>query len=141
RYPDLIKVNTSLASAKQQLQAEIRRAVQNAKNEYEQAVLNERQLQSSLNEAKAAASDLGRKGVDYSVLQRNAESNQRVYDQLVTREKELRVIANSRTNNVRVVDKAEVPGAPSSPNHRRDWAYAIALGIALGLGLAFGIDY
>ena len=30
---------------------------------------------------------------------------------------------------------------PISPNHRRDWAYAIALGLALGLGLAFGIDY
>ena len=141
RYPDLIKVNTSLASAKQQLQAEIRRAVQNAKNEYEQAVLNERQLQASLNEAKSAASDLGRKGVDYSVLQRNAESNQRVYDQLVTREKELRVIANSRTNNVRVVDRAAVPGSPFTPDHRRDWIFAIAFGIAFGLGIAFAIDY
>jgi len=141
RYPDLIKVNTSLASAKQQLQAEIRRAVQNAKNEYEQAVLNERQLQASLNEAKVAASDLGRKGVDYSVLQRNAESNQRVYDQLVTREKELRVVANSRTNNVRVVDRATVPASPYTPDHRRDWIFGIAFGIAFGLGIAFAIDY
>ena len=141
RYPDLIKVNTSLASAKAQLQIEIRRAVQNAKNEYEQAVLNERQLQGALNEAKSAASDLGRKGVDYSVLQRNAESNQRVYDQLVTREKELRVIANSRTNNVRVVDRATVPGSPYTPDHRRDWIFAVAFGIAFGLGIAFAIDY
>jgi polysaccharide biosynthesis transport protein len=141
KYPDLIKVNTSLASAKKQLQDEIRRAVQNVKSDYEQAVLNERQLQASLNEAKSAASDLGRKGVDYSVLQRNAESNQRVYDQLITREKELRVVANSRTNNVRVVDRATVPGAPYTPDHRRDWIFAIAFGVAFGLGIAFGIDY
>jgi uncharacterized protein involved in exopolysaccharide biosynthesis len=53
----------------------------------------------------------GRKGVDYSVLERNAESNQRIYDQLITRQNELRVVANSRTNNVRVVDRATVPGA------------------------------
>jgi capsular exopolysaccharide synthesis family protein len=98
-------------------------------------------MQGQLNESKKQATSLGRKGVDYAVLLREAESNRSIYNQLVTREKELRVVANSRTNNVRVVDKAEVPGNPFAPNHRRDWAYAIALGIALGLGLAFGIDY
>ena len=51
------------------------------------------------------------------------------------------MVANSRTNNVRVVDRGEVPTRPSSPSHRRDWACAIALGLALGLGVAFGIDY
>lgn len=141
KHPDFIKVNASLTSAEKQLQEEIRKAVQNAKNEYEQAVMQERASQSSLNEAKAAASDLGRKGVDYSVLQRNAESNRRVYDQLITREKELRVVANSRTNNVRVVDRATVPGSPYTPNHRRDWMFALAFGLAFGLGAAFLLDY
>jgi capsular exopolysaccharide synthesis family protein len=141
KHPDYIKVNASLASAERQLKDEIAKAVLNAKNEYEQAITQERVLQESLNEAKQAASDLGRKGVDYSVLQRNAESNQRVYDQLITREKELRVVANSRTNNVRVVDRATAPGSPYTPDHRRDWIFAIAFGLAFGLGIAFVIDY
>jgi arginine:agmatine antiporter len=42
----------------------------------------------------------------------------------------LRVVANSRTNNVRVVDRAEVPSAPFTPNHRRDWIYALIVGLA-----------
>jgi len=141
RHPDFQKAVTTLANADRQLDAEIKKAMQNAKNEYDNAVQQERELQNQVNEAKQAATALGRKGVDYAVLLREAESNRSVYNQLLTREKELRVIANSRTNNVRIVDKAEVPGAPSSPNHRRDWAYAIALGLALGLGIAFGIDY
>ncbi len=141
KHPDFIKVNASLASAQKQLDEEVRKAIQNAKNEYEQAVIQERNLQASLNEAKQAASDLGRKGVDYSVLQRNAESNQRIYDQLVTREKELRVVANSRTNNVRVVDRATVPGAPYTPDHRRDWMFANAFGLAFAFGIALAIDY
>ena len=91
-------------------------------------------MQGQLNESKGQATALGRKGVDYAVLLREAESNRTIYNQLLTREKELRVVANSRTNNVRVVDQAQAPGAPFSPNHRRDWAYAIALGLALGLG-------
>ena len=141
KHPEFIKVTTQLANTERQLENEIKKAVLNARNEYEGAVTQERVLQESVNESKAAATNLGRKGVDYSVLVREAESNRTVYNQLLTREKELRVVANSRTNNVRVVDRAEVPTAPTTPNHRRDWAYAVALGLALALGMAFGIDY
>jgi succinoglycan biosynthesis transport protein ExoP len=141
RHPEYQKAMTTLANGERQLEAEIAKARQNAKNEYDSALLQERELQRQVNEAKTAATALGRKGVDYAVLLREFESNRTVYNQLLTREKELRVVANSRTNNVRVVDRAEVPAMPFSPNHRRDWLYAIALGIALGLGIAFGIDY
>ncbi|HET9705691.1 MAG TPA: polysaccharide biosynthesis tyrosine autokinase [Vicinamibacterales bacterium] len=141
RHPEYQKAVTSQANAERQLEAEIAKARQNAKNEYDAALLQESELQRQVNEAKTAATALGRKGVDYAVLLREFESNRTVYNQLLTREKELRVVANSRTNNVRVVDRAQVPTAPFSPNHRRDWLYAIALGIALGLGIAFGIDY
>ncbi|HEX4912839.1 MAG TPA: polysaccharide biosynthesis tyrosine autokinase, partial [Vicinamibacterales bacterium] len=141
KHPDYQKAITALANAERQLQEEIRKARQNARNEYDNAVQQERELQSQLNEAKQAATALGRKGVDYAMLLREAESNRKIYDELLTREKEVRVVANSRTNNVRVIDRAEVPGQPFSPNHRRDWLYAIALGLALGLGVAFGIDY
>ena len=141
KHPDYQKAVTALANAERTLDGEVRKAVQNAKNEFDAAVTQERELQRQLNESKVAATELGRKGVDYAVLSREAESNRTVYNQLLTREKELRVVANSRTNNVRVVDRAEIPAVPFAPNHRRDWVYAIALGLALGLGIAFGIDY
>jgi polysaccharide biosynthesis transport protein len=141
RHPEYQKAVTALANAEAQIKEEIRKAKQNAKNEFDNAVQQEREMQAQLNDAKKQATSLGRKGVDYAVLLREAESNRTIYNQLVTREKELRVVANSRTNNVRVVDKAEVPATPFSPNHRRDWTYAIALGLVFGLGLAFGIDY
>ena len=141
RHPAYQNVMSQLANAEAQLKAEIGKAVQNAKTEYESAEAQERDLQAQLNRSKAAATDLSRKGVDYSVLLNTAESNQTVYNQLLTQEKQLRVVANSRTNNVRLVDRAQVPTLPFTPNHRRDWIYAIAIGLALGLAVAFGIDY
>lgn len=141
KHPEYQKVMTALANAERQLSIEVRNARQNIKNEFDAAVQNERELQASLNEAKAAATALGRKGVDYAVLEREAESNQTIYNQLLTREKELRVVANSRTNNVRVVDRADVPGTPFTPNHRSDWMYALMLGLGLAVAAAFGIDY
>ena len=141
KHPDYQKVVGQLANAKRLLTEEVAKATLNAKNDLDQAISNERVLQENVNEAKAAATALGRKGVDYAVLLREAESNRAIYNQLLTREKELRVVANSRTNNVRVVDKADVPSEPFTPNHRRDWTYALMVGLGLGVGLAFLIDY
>jgi succinoglycan biosynthesis transport protein ExoP len=141
RHPDYQKVMTSLANLQTQYDAELKKAVQNAKSDYDAAVTQERVLQEAVNEAKGAATALGRKGVDYAVLLREAESNRTIHNQLLTREKELRVVANSRTNNVRLVDRAEVPGTPYTPNHRSDWMYSLALGVFLALATAFGIDY
>jgi capsular exopolysaccharide synthesis family protein len=141
KHPRYQQVITQVVNAENQLKAEVQKAIQNARTEYESALAQERDLQQQLNRSKAAATDLGRKGVDYSVLVRNVESNRTVYNQLLTQQQQLSVVANSRTNNVRLVDRAQVPTSPSSPNHRRDWIYALAVGLALGLAVAFGIDY
>ena len=85
--------------------------------------------------------DLDRKSGDYQILQREAETQPQIYQSLLQQQKELRVVSNSRTNNVRVMDRAEVPGAPFSPNPRRDWFTALMAGLLVALGLAFGIDY
>jgi len=64
-----------------------------------------------------------------------------VYQSLLTREKELRVSANSRTNNVRVIDHAEVPRVPVTPGGRRTWLISIVVGLVLSIAVALGLDY
>ena len=59
-------------------------------------------------------------------MEREAKSNRQVYESLLQREKELRVSSNSRANNVRVVDRAEVPKAPMAPTGRRTWLMSFA---------------
>ena len=141
KHPDVIKVNAEITEAEQQYGLEIQKAVQNARTDYEAAMSRERELSRELDNQKGAATALNRKNVDYSVLQRTAETNRQTYNDLLRREQELRVIANSRANNVRVVDRAEVPGAPFTPNHRRDWMLALLFGTVLALGAVFGLDY
>src|SRR6185436_16342757 len=55
----------------------------------------------------------------YTVLQRDAESNRELYLTLLRREKELQVLANSRGNNVRIVERAMIPRAPVRGNQDR----------------------
>jgi capsular exopolysaccharide synthesis family protein len=140
KWPDIQKIDAQIAQTETQLSAQIRKAAQNAEAEYRQALAQENSLKRDLNAQQGAAQNLNRKNIDYTVLQRAAETNQLIYNQLLTREKELRVIANSRANNVRVVDLARGAGL-LAPNHRQDWTYALFFATIIAVGLAFGLDY
>ena len=141
KHPQVQNVLSQITDTRRQIDVEVDKAVQAIKNEYEAALAEERTLAADLEAQKAAAMDLNRKGIDYSVLQREAESNRQVYESLLQREKELRVIANSRANNVRLLDRAEVPTGPFTPDISRAWMLATLFGLGLGVAVAFAIDY
>jgi capsular exopolysaccharide synthesis family protein len=140
-HPAMAKIEAQIDSARAELNGQRARVIEAARNEYEAAVAEERSFGGQLEAQKHAAMDLDRKSGGYLVLQREAESNRQIYQSLMQQEKELRVISNSRTNNVQVMDRAEVPGAPFSPNARKDWFTAILAGLLVALGLAFGLEY
>jgi capsular exopolysaccharide synthesis family protein len=141
KHPQVINVNASLQDAQRQVDLEVARAVQSVRNEYETAVLEEQTLSKNLDGAKSEATDLNRKGIGYGVMDREAKSNREVYQSLLTREKELRVSVNSRANNVRVVDRAEVPRGPITPGGRRTWLMSVVIGLVLAVAVALGLDY
>jgi capsular exopolysaccharide synthesis family protein len=141
KHPDVQQVEKQLAEVNQQMNVEIQKAIDAIKSDYEQAVAQERALNADLDAKKDEAADLSRKNIDYSVLQREAESDRQVYETLLQREKELRVVSNSRANNVRLLDRAEVPGAPFTPDVRRGWLLALLFGLGGGVATAFAIDY
>lgn len=141
KHPAIIKVNASLADAKHQLDAAIAQAVQAIQNDYESAKSDEQKLQAELDAQKQQATDLNRKSIAYSALQRNAESDRQILQTLLSREKELRVEANSGENNVRLMDRAELPGSPDTPDPRRSAGFGLLLGVIFGVVSAFGLDY
>jgi len=141
KHPDLLRVTSQINDADRQLDEEISKNVAAIKADYQAALEEEKQLNSDLEAQKVQATDLNRKSIDYSVLQREAESNRQVYESLLQREKELRVVSNSRANNVRLLDRAEMPAAPFTPNTRRAWMMALLFGLGMGIAAAFAIDY
>jgi capsular exopolysaccharide synthesis family protein len=140
-HPEIQKLDIQIKNARETLTAQRARVIETVKNEYETSVAQERSLSGSLEQQKNEAMDLDRKSGNYVVLQRQAESDRQLWQSLLQQQKELQVVSNSRSNNVQLMDRAEVPGAPISPNTRRDWFTAIMAGMLVALGLAFGIEY
>lgn len=141
KHPEIQRVASQIVDSQRQIDQEVDKTAESVKNDYEAALAEERSLSQDLEAQKEAALDLNRKSIDYSVLQRQAESNRAIYDSLLQRAKEFNVINNSRANNVRVLDKAQVPGGPFTPDIRRGWMMAMLFGLGLGIIAAFAIDY
>jgi polysaccharide biosynthesis transport protein len=141
KHPEMLTVNASIQDATRQLNLEIDKAIGAIRHDYDSALLEERTLASALDEQKAIATDLDRKSVTYTVLQRDAESNRELYQTLLRREKELQVLANSRGNNVRLVERASVPQVPFSPNLRRAVMLGAIVAFLVAVGLVLALDY
>jgi succinoglycan biosynthesis transport protein ExoP len=140
-HPEMQKLDIQIKNAHDTLTAQRARVIESVKNDYESAVAAERSFAASLEQQKHEAMDLDRKSGSYVVLQRQADSDRQLWQSLLQQQKELQVVSNSRSNNVQVMDRAEVPGAPFSPNTRREWFTAMMAGILIAFGLAFGIEY
>jgi capsular exopolysaccharide synthesis family protein len=141
KNPQVIENENAIADTNKQYQSALVAAVQQIRNEYEGALATERRLGEALKQSEGAAMDLSRKSVGYTVLEREAQSNRQIYDSLIQRQNELQIVSNSGGNNVRLMDRAVVPGSPFTPDIRRNFMLGALAGILLALGLVLAIDY
>ncbi|HEY7442250.1 MAG TPA: polysaccharide biosynthesis tyrosine autokinase, partial [Vicinamibacterales bacterium] len=140
-HPDMIKVRSAIRSAETRLQGEVAKVVEGVRNEYLAALSQERSLAATLDAQKGDALAQNRKGIEYGVLQREAESHRQIYETLLQRAKETGVSTELRTSNVRIVDPAETPRAPARPRQGFNLILGLLGGSLFGLGLAFFFEY
>jgi capsular exopolysaccharide synthesis family protein len=140
-HPDVQKINLQLENANTRMRTETGRVLEGIATDYRNSLAEERSLAASLEDQKRQTIDLNRKNIQGGMLRREAESERNVLNALMQQHKELSVVSNSRANNVQVMDLAEVPAGPYTPNHGRDWLMALVIGLALGVAFAYTVEY
>jgi succinoglycan biosynthesis transport protein ExoP len=140
-HPEMVKISSAIRTAEAKIQAEIAKIVQSVQNDYQRSIVQERSLTQALDLQKREALDLNRKNIEYSVLSRDATSNRQIFDSLMQRTKETGISGELRTSNIRVVDAAETPRRPASPNTRNNLLIGLLAGTVLAVGLAFFFEY
>jgi succinoglycan biosynthesis transport protein ExoP len=141
KHPEMIKLNSAIENTEAKLQGELGKVVQSVRNEFLSAQSQEKSLSAELESQKAGALALNRKGIEYGVLRRDAESNKQIYEALLQRAKETGISGELKASNIRVVDEAEVPRSPIRPNKPRNLLIGLLGGLVAGVGLAFFMDY
>ncbi|HOQ59944.1 MAG TPA: polysaccharide biosynthesis tyrosine autokinase [Vicinamibacterales bacterium] len=140
RYPEMVRVRMALQAAESRLQSEIAKTVEAVRNDYLAAQAQERSLTAALEAQKRQALDLGRVGIEYGSLERDAASNRQVLDSLLQQAKQTGLVAAVSSSNLRVVEAAVRPTAPVRPQRGRSLFLSLLGAAVLALGLVFGAE-
>ena len=141
KHPEILKNRTAIQGAQLKLQAEIAKIVAAVRTEYQAARAQEASLTFALGQQKGEALSMNRKGIEYSVLDRDVESSKQLYESLLQRSKETGVSSELKSSNIRVIDQAERPRAPVTPRTGMNMLLALVSGSILAFGLAFFFEY
>ena len=140
-YPEMKQLQAQIDEVDRQIAAEIEGIKSTVKAEYDAALTQETLLREQLTQIKTETLDLQSRSIDYNILQREVTTNRELYDGLLQRYKEIGVAGGVSSNNISIVDRAEVPDAPFKPSLRRNLMIGLLLGLFLGVLLALLLEY
>ncbi len=141
KYPKVQRLETQLLEAKAQLEREKQLVANRTESEYQVAMKREQMLRQAVEVQKTEANVMNEKLVQHSLLKRDFETNQQLYDGLLNRMKEAGVSAGMRSNNIHFVDRARPPLSPVRPNKALNIALSLVVGVILGGVLALFNEY
>ncbi|MFM5918594.1 MAG: GumC family protein [Novosphingobium sp.] len=131
-YPSVKSKQAQLNAINQQLNSIAGNVRNSVRQEYLSALATEQALSGKVNQLKSATLSEQDKSVQYNLLAREADTNRQLYDGLLERFKTLNAMAGVSLSNISIIDNAEVPKGPSSPNLIKN----LLFGLIMGLGLA-----
>ena len=149
-YADLLVQFEPEYPAAQSLQGRIReidsaiareeaRVRADANQTYRSAANREARLREQVASLSGEVQSQRKDSIQYNIYQREADTNRQLYDSLLQRYKEIGV-AGVSANNIAVIDRAEPPAEPSSPNLLLNLVLALAAGSVAAIGLVFVLE-
>ena len=137
----MVQIKNKIAEIDRQLATEVRTIKSSLKAAYENSKNQEAELQKQVESLKAEVLDLQKRSMHYNILKREVDTNRTLYEGLLQRYKEVDVASGVGANNVFIVERAEVPGSPSSPQISRALTFSFALGLGAGLAAAYALEF
>jgi polysaccharide biosynthesis transport protein len=140
-YPQMVQIKNKIAEINRQLATEIKTIKASYKAAFEAASKQEADMKLRVDALKTEVLDLQQRSIQYNILKREVDSNRSLYEGLLQRFKQVDIAGGVGANNVYIVDKAEIPGSPSSPRLARSLMLSLAFGLFGGIGLAVLLEH
>lgn len=130
-YPSVAQARSAVDTIGSQISLVARSIRGSIRNQYDVARAREAQLQNTLDSLKGDTLTEQNQSIQLSILRRDAETNRAQYDSLLKRFNELNAEAGVQTNNLAIVDRADVPARSSWPKTPLNLALGVVLALLL----------
>ncbi len=139
-HPKIVELSKQLAQLGQSVNAEVRRIGEQITYDYKSSVERERMLRYALEAQKQTADKLSANAIQGNILKHEFETNRKLYEDLLQKQKEVSISSSLKPSNIWMVDPARPPRLPAEPNIPRNFALSVLFGIFGGALLAFGLE-
>jgi capsular exopolysaccharide synthesis family protein len=140
-HPRMQELNQQIAEARRGLRNEINNIVRGIEVSYSAARGREESLDKEAKTQQAAALSLKEVGIEYAVLNEEVVVNRGLYENVLKRLHETNVANDLAASNMQIVQRAELPLGPSSPNWTRNMLLSAILGLMLAVAVGFFLEY
>jgi succinoglycan biosynthesis transport protein ExoP len=140
-WPQLDQLNSQVEEAERQLKVQWENAVRSAEGAYRAAIRQEILLRKALTDQKQESDLYNQNSIQYNILKRQADADKQLYEGMLQSLNEAGVSASLQSNNIHILDSAEVPEKPHRPRPLLNLTLAFAVGSLVGVGLAFFVEH
>jgi len=140
-YPEMLQLKSQMDELEKQISTELSNIRASVKAEYDAAASQESLLTGQLSSLRSEVLDVDGRSIQYNILKREVDTNRQLYDGLLQRFKEVGIAGDVRSNNISIIDRAEVPLSRFKPSLALNTAVGLLLGLMLGVLVAFGLEY
>lgn len=144
-HPDMLALRSRIDELDRQIARETSQASSGRINtllaEYRGAAAAERALQGRVAALKGSVLDLRGRSIQYTILQREVDTNRSLYDALLQRYKEVGVAGAAGISPVSIVDRADVPDGAYKPNLLLNLLVGLGLGLLVGMTTAIALEF
>jgi polysaccharide biosynthesis transport protein len=136
-HPRMIELNQQISEMKRSLSSEINNVVRGIQENYFAARAKEQALEAEAQKQQQTALNLKQAGVQYAVLEEEVKVNRTLYESVLKRLSETNVSNDIAVSNMQIIQNADRPTGPFTPNIPLNLLVSALLGLSLGVGLAF----
>lgn len=140
-HPTMVRLHERIQAINRSLSQVTRSVSDSLEINYRSALARENALAAKVGELKSTVLDVRTRSIQYTILQREVDTNRTLYDGLLQRYKEVGVAGGVGDNLIAIVDRAKQPELPYIPNIFFNLGIAIVAGLILGMGSALALEY
>ena len=140
-YPTVVALKARMDSVAALIEAQERGIFLSIENEFASAQKIVSAMEKRIDQQKDLVLDLNDRATQYSIMAREVETNEAIYQSLLQRAKEIESMAGVSSSNIQVVSRADLPLTAVKPDVRLNLLLAVILGLLGGIGCAFLAEY
>ncbi len=144
-HPEMLSLQSQIDELKRQIATQVSQASSGRINgllaDYKGALEAERALQGRVAQLKGDVLNLRGRSIQYTILQREVDTNRSLYDALLQRYKQIGVAGGIGMAPVSIVDRAQAPALPYRPNLFLNLLMGLGAGLLAGIGSAIGLEF